>query len=528
MYSFGQAPDWLWAKRAGGSNYDGAYSVAVDASSNAYIAGYFLSPTITFGSTTLTNAGSYDLFIAKYDVNGNVLWAKRAGGTSEDEAYSVAVDDSGNVYITGYFASTTISFGSTTMTNTGSHDIFLVKYDINGNVLWAKNAGGTDCDEAYTVAVDNSGNIYIAGWFLSATVIFDTTTVTGVGAGDIFLSKYNNDGNLLWAKSAGGTIDDEANSIAVDDSGNIYLAGCFQSPTINFGTYTLTNVGSYDIFLVKYDTVGNVLWAKSTGGNDYDMNNSVVLDATGNTYVAGWFYSTIINFDSTTLVNTDGTGSSADIFLLKYDVNGNALWAKSADGTADDQAGSIAIDTSGNAYLAGWYASSTIIFDSITLTNAGGYDIFLVKFDPNGNIIWGKRAGGTNADGASSVAINTSDNIFLTGSYQSTSITFGSTTLTNAGYSDIFLSKLDNIVTASNDIYNSSYISVFPNPVTEYITINVPQKSTIEIADINGQIVRTIYNIKEATIEISDLSSGVYILRVKTDKEIVTKKFIKE
>jgi hypothetical protein len=205
--SYAQTPNWTWAKTAGGTSDDYSFSVAMDASGNTYVAGTFVSSTITFGTYTLTNAGICDMFVAKYDANGNVLWAKSEGGTAADEALSVAVDASGNIYMAGYFESPTITFGSYTLINTttGSNlgDISLTKYDANGNVLWAKSAGGTQGDIAYSIAVDASGNTYMTGYFYSPILTIGSYTLTNAGIDDAFLAKYDANGNVLWAESAG-------------------------------------------------------------------------------------------------------------------------------------------------------------------------------------------------------------------------------------------------------------------------------------------------------------------------------------
>ena len=263
--------NWLLARAATGSGQQEGLSIATDASGNVFVTGYFASPTITFGTTTLTNAGQYDIFLVKYDGTGNVLWAKSAGGTGGDEGWSVSTDASGNVFATGVFSSPTITFGTTTLTNAGIAAIFIVKYDGAGNVLWAKSAGGIGGDGGYSVATDVAGNVFATGVFSSPTITFGTTTLTNTSGGyaDIFLVKYDGIGNVLWAKNAGGTVDDYGWSAATDVSGNVFVTGYFTSATITFGTTTLINnsfAGMEDIFLVKYDGAGNVLWAKSAGG----------------------------------------------------------------------------------------------------------------------------------------------------------------------------------------------------------------------------------------------------------------------
>ncbi len=544
IISNAQTPAWLWAKSAKGMGNIKATSVALDNSGNTYMAGYFESPTIIFNPDTLKNTSisdTADIFLTKYDANGNILWAKSAKGRDIDRIYSVAVDASGNIYVAGYFESHTIIFGSDTLTNAnivyGSLDIFLVKYNANGNVLWAKSVGGQGDEEATSVAVDASGNAYVTGIFDSSTLTFGSYTLTNVSMSenDIFLAKFDVNGNVLWAKSAGGTYpaNASANSVAVDVSGNAYITGSFQSSTIIFGSDTLTSAGYVDLFLAKYNTNGNMLWAKRAGGIYNDVGVSVAADASGNIYVTGNFQSPTITFDSDTLTSLGGYGY--DTYLAKYDTYGNVLWAKSAGGTSDDAVTSIAVNASGNAYITGWFESSTITFGSNILTNTNSFDdIFYVKYDASGNVIWATKFGSTGDDMAYSIAMDVSGNACLVGSFNSYTLSFGSATLTNPDGKDIFLAKSGNIVIGINELNNSLNISAFPNPVVDNIIIRVPEIATsdsyrIEILNISGQIIKTIYNNgKETTIDLKNLPSGVYIIKAKTDEGIAIKKFIKE
>ena len=473
--SFAQSPNWQWAKSVGGMGDNKATSVAVDVSGNSYVAGTFNSFSLVFGSTILTNAGNstYDMFLAKYDVNGNVLWAKRAGGLGSDAAYSLAVDASGNTYLAGSFSSSTLAFGSTTLTNVGSYDIFLAKYDVNGNVLWAKNAGGTSSDGALSVAVDASGNTYLAGSFTSSTLAFSSTTLTNANVGwdDIFLAKYDVNGNVLWAKNAGGMGGDMAYSVSVDVSGNIYLTGGFASPTLAFGSTTLTNSGSTDMFLAKYDANGTVLWAKSTGGTTDDYAFSVSVDVSGNTYLAGSFNSLSIVFGSTALTNADNTGNTNDMFFVKYDATGTILWAKSAGGTNLDEAFSVAVDASGNIYVAGGFYSPTLAFGSTTLTNAGSSSVFIAK------------SGG---------------------------------------------------VTGINELSNPLNISVFPNPFTTQTTFSFSTdtsallsmtNASLLIYDLVGkEVIRNIIpsGTRDLIVKREGLSSGMYFYQILSEEKYIS------
>ena len=317
------------------------------------------------------------------------LWAKRAGGTSYDVGNSCSTDANGNIIAIGFFKSLSINFGTTTLTNadnTGNTiDIFIVKYDAAGNVLWAKSAGGTDDDGGYSCSTDASGNIIATGYFTSPSITFGSTTLTNAGAGydDMFIVKYNAAGNVLWAKSAEGTSWDYGNSCTTDANGNIFATGGFYSSSINFGTTTLTNAdntgNTIDIFIVKYDAAGNVLWAKSAGGTDDDEVLSCTTDANGNIITTGFFSSPTITFGTTTLTNANAGGF--DMFIVKYDAGGNVLWAKSAGGTSEDDGLSCSTDANGNIIATGFFYSPSITFGTTTLTNEGGDDIFIVKYD---------------------------------------------------------------------------------------------------------------------------------------------------
>lgn len=514
-----QSPNYLWAKSAGGTDYDYAYSVALDASGNIYVAGSFSSISIIFGSTTLTNDttdATADMFLVKYDAGGNILWAKSAGGNSYDEAYSVAADVSGNVYVAGYFSSPTISFSSTTLTNPG---MFFVKYDASGNVLWARNAN-SGFGKAASTTTDASGNIYVTGSF-GTSITFDSITLTNANINtNIFLVKYDASGNVVWAKSAGGNGLDRAFSITTDTSGNILMAGDFYSDSISFGSDTLNSTWG-DMFLVKYDAAGNVLWAKQqdAGGSEHDYAYSVVADAFGNIYVTGGFESPSISFGSTTLTNySSGLG---DMFLAKYDAGGNALWAKSAGGNSYDQAYSVEVDASGNIYVAGGFSSDSISFGNDTLIGDGSSDSFLVKYGATGNVLWSKSVGGSFIDYATSVTADASGNIYMAGVFYSDSISFGSDTLINASGSDMFIAKLDGLVIGIEDFQNYSMLRVYPNPTNGIFTIQSSERiSVIKIVNIFGEKIHSSkLNTNKTEIDLSKQPKGIYFYQIISENK---------
>jgi hypothetical protein len=445
-----QIPVWIWAKSAGGSNLDMANSIATDHHGNTYITGNFYSPSITFGNKTLTNPNSNifgAIYLVKYDTIGNVIWARKAIGASliANASNSIAIDAWDNIYLSGNFSSTTITFETFILPHEGSSDIFLTKYNSNGDVIWARSDGGSLWDQSNSVSVDKFGNIFVSGFFKSSSLNFSTFSLPNVnGNNTVFLAKYDSNSNLIWAKSAGGLNDDFASSVVVDNSGNAYIAGNFKSATISFGTTTLTNstTGNSDIFYAKYDPNGNEVYAKRAGGSANDYASCIALDTSGNIFITGYFFSPSISFGLTILTNY----STDNLFIAKFDTNGNAIWAKKAiGGSGSNAANSLAVDISGNAMITGFFTSSTITFDSNILTKSDSYaSIFLAKYSTIGNVLWAKKIHGTDGDDeAYSIALDYLGNAYLTGWFNSTALSFDLTTLTNnTGNSNIFVAKI--------------------------------------------------------------------------------------
>ena len=546
LNSSAQAPNWLWAKSADGNCE--ANSVTIDANGNTYVAGWF-SNTLTFGSTTLydtSNNQESDMFVVKYNASGNPLWAKSAGGTKlggtiDNVPNSIAVDANGNIYVAGSFTGTSITFGSSTLTNAGGYSaIFIVKYDTLGNTLWAKSAGGsgTGDDYAYSVSVDKNGNAYVVGTFESPTITFGSTTLTQAGIRDIFIVKYDTSGNPLWAKSAGGNDSDEAFSVTVDANGNSYMAGYYGSTSITFGSTTFTNsnnihgLASTDIFIVKYDSSGNPLWAKNDGviGNATGENyaKSIAIDVNGNTYVAGFFTSHTITFGSTTLTNTGGY----DMFIVKYDSSGNSLWAKSVGNASYVEANSVAVDKNGNTSIVGWFNNPTMTIGSTTLTNTGNRNMFIVEYDASGNPLWAKSAGGTSTYGvANSVTVDANGNAYVVGFFQSSPISFGTNTLTISSAYDMFIAKLCGS-SCTTDIMEHNMETdfyIYPNPTNGLLNLQMSQveNAQIKIYNVFGECIYQ--NISTSSNQLIDLSSqadGIYFINIKTNEGMINKKII--
>jgi hypothetical protein len=236
-----------------------------------------------------------------------------------------------------------------------------VKIDPTETVVWAKTFGGADGDQGNGLAVDASGNVILTGWFASASITFSATVLNNVGAAssDLFIVKYDTDGNLIWVKSTGGSGNDRGYAVSCDANSNVFVTGWYTSATINFGTGNLTNAGSStnDIFIVKYDAGGTTLWAKSIGGSSADGGRACANDASGNTYVLGSFSSSSVNFGTGSLSNS--SSGTYDLFLAKYDPSGTALWSTKVGGIYDEMGNAIAV-SGNNIYLTGSFTSASI------------------------------------------------------------------------------------------------------------------------------------------------------------------------
>jgi len=434
---------WQWAVKAGGTNGDEGYGIAVDSSGNAYVTGFF-SENATFGSTNLASNGQYDIFIAKLNSSGSWQWTVQIGNTSEDQGRRIAVDSSGNAYVTGIFMGTA-TFGSTILSSSGGRDIFIAKLSSSGSWLWAVKAGGSSTDYGLGIAVDSSGNAYATGYFFG-TATFGSTSLTSDGTGSaysIFIAKLSSSGSWQWAVKAG----DSSNSamgrgIAVDSSGNVYATGAFQG-TAAFGNIRLVSSGSEDIFIAKLSSSGSWQWAVKAGGPNEDEGFDIAVDSSGNVYATGYFQGTA-TFGGTSLTSM----GSREIFIANppkeignYSNEFEYELLIGVGGSGYDWGTSIAVDAVGSAYVTGYF-EETVAFGSTSLTSSGDYDIFIAKLSSSGSWQWAVKAGGEDDDQALGVALDSSGYAYATGYFRGTAA-FGSTNLTSSsGTADTFVAKL--------------------------------------------------------------------------------------
>ncbi|MBS1651193.1 MAG: T9SS type A sorting domain-containing protein [Bacteroidetes bacterium] len=463
------------------------YAITTDASKNVYIAGFFMN-RIVFGTYTLTAKDTSastpgDMFVAKLDPSGNVLWANSAGGNMPDLAKAIAVDNSGNVFVTGIYRSKSMSLGSTTLTspNNGAPgtyflgtDIFVAKYSSSGTLSWAKTLGSSSTSSGDTgngITVDPSNNVIISGFFsgLGSTIAFGSTTLSASANNNIFIAKYDNNGNEQWAKSAianGGN--HQANALCSDGNGNIFFTGYTNANTLSIGTVTLNNIGNNtNFFIAKLDPSGTALWAKNAGYNaGGSMGRGVSCDGSGNVFFTGIFNGTICNFVTYTVTNTNSGGNN--------------------------------------------------------------YDIFLGKYTSTGLLSWVKNVGSIYADESMGISVNTTGEIGITGKITANAA-FGTTTLTCGGagyYSDLFIAKIG-VLTGLKEQENNFEFSLYPNPCNTNLNVDInpyslKTKLTMSIYNSIGQMVyeANIYSGKQ-TIELPNISAGIYLYHVKNGQSLI-------
>jgi len=530
-FCFSQQPQWEWAKQSRGFGSNEGAPVITDSRENIYISGGFTSDTIHFGPYSLANVfpgtSTYDFFLTKYDSAGNVLWTTGAGGTGNEMAGNLVLDSSANIYVTGWFTSSTLNIGSYTLTNYSANtsDFFIAKYDSTGNLIWVRHGGGTVYDYATDISYDGRGYIYITGKYNSPSLTLNSLSITNSGMWDSYVAKYDTAGNVIWIRGATGSGTDFGTSIACDTSGNEYITGQYESPTLTFGPLSLSNSGLADVFVAKYDSAGTILWARSATGSAVDESATLVSDYLGNIYITGLFNSGAITFGTHTIFNSS---PGYTVFVVKYDATGNTIWARGASGQGYGYC--LTLDACENIYVTGSiYNYDTLRFDSVTLyTPVAGDAMFIVKLDSSGNARWGTAltCGG---DDANWITVSKSGSVYVGGDFMMSPAIFGNDTLAQASGETIFLAKLiyscsaivPDIIQSGNQLFVSqayaSYQWFYNNvPIigaTDYFYVAAQNGDySIVVTDCNGcSASATILNFVASSAELTNINNLISI-----------------
>lgn len=452
-----------WARTWGGGSAESraqANRIAMDGRGNLYVAGEFkgtvdLDPDPARSDVRTSAEGSIDATLSKFDANGRLLWARTWGGKGRDVAYGVAADGAGNVYVVGAYRQT-VDFDpdpARAETRTSNHpsenNVYLSKFAPDGTFQWVRTWGPCPMPgrismgaEAYSVIV-HGNHLYVVGDFSGNKTDFNPwgghdwhqnhIPPAGPVFFDAFLCKLDTDGRFVWARTWGGEGYDDGPGVAADAAGNLYVAGMYASQKINFdpaggaaglGHPARDSGFQVDVFLSKFDSDGNFKWVRTWGGKGTeDAMGSVAVDGENGVYVAGRFASLNCDFNPGGTACLHSTRGRQDVFVSKFDSTGRFQWARTWGGKGDDQA-TVAVDARGNVYVSGWFA------DTVNFNPAGGtdnrasngqHDAFLSRFGPGGAYLGANTWGGKGEDGALGGAVSDAEgNVYVAGKFAGT------------------------------------------------------------------------------------------------------------
>lgn len=537
-----QAPGFAWAKMTGSiSNSAGVSNIGGIATDTVnhfvYVTGSFTNGEIDFGTgSQYGETGAENIYIAKYTLNGAIVWAKTFDAGHDCHATGVKVDGSGNFFVTGYSQVDTLHLGSQYLynshPNSTDHTVgFLAKFDPGGNCLWAKGNTGGGGVEINSIALDNSGNAYVTGFCLDGGTMLEGHSMIG-GA---FFAKFNTSGTLQWFAQGGPDepLVSQGNSIAVDHSGNCVVVGGY-ADDIYFGSFALAATngnGTTDRFVVKLDgATGNFLWAIAEGiWESPDMNFTVATDAADNIYYTGY-----------TGIAVEGSGSSASAmvnFVEKLDASGAQQWFNGFSSPLYTQTMSITADAAGNTYML-MSLTDTTTFGAYTITPnlpfgpGTSSELVVVKTNSAGVVTYAKSntipSGSFTIQQGFGIALDGADNVYFAGTLDGATDCDG-THLDAGNGVQMLIAKLGTTVagidehSAENPVY-----TVFPNPASDLFYIShIDGKTTMQILDINGKVVKAaqLNNTTEA-VDVSTLSNGIYFIELTTKVSHVTQKLV--
>ena len=535
--SYSQNIDWINAKQS--EKYWGAsVSAKTDNSNNLYITGFFHNYGFSFEGDTLINSGDDDIYLVKYDENGSISWVKSYGNSGRERPTDMAIDINGNIYLVGHFNSNTIQFDSYTLTTNGGDDIFLIKIDPTGNVLWAKNYGTAGYEAAYSVSTDDVGNVYFIGHYNDNPITIDTISLSNQGGYDVVFAKLNPSGDVIWAKNISSSTTEVGRSIIIDSLNNIYITGYYTASSISVDGITLTNNGtSNEMYIAKFNSDGDVLWAKSAGGTDMESGYKVTIGESGNVYVNGMIRSNEVDFGGVVLYNTSGTEKD---FIVKYNSTGQALWGKIIEASIKD----VVVNSLGDVTITGSFNKESIDVDTELLVNNSEWsedmgviiyktDLFLANYNLDGELQLAESIGSLKDESANSICIDNSGSYYLLGDYASDTINFGQLPLYYPDaisiYIRTFIVKFDMSNNVGIEFYLSEpQVNIYPNPTKDFVNVQVNNNdlSIISVIDISGRLlIKESFN-NNIKIETKDFEKGVYNLKIETYNKVITKRVV--
>lgn len=553
---YAQNHSFEWAVQMGASEENYGRAIVSDADGNVYTTGNF-SGSVDFdpGSEehTLTAVEDKDVFVTKFDKQGDFLWAIAVGGSSYDIAYDILLDDDGNVLVGGAFGGY-VEFepgnSSTGLSAEGNSDAFLWKLNTAGEFLWVKQFGGAGNDLIYSLASGTDG-YYASGLFEESADLDpgeNETILSSAGQQDIFIAHLNPSGNFVWAKQFGNDSYDFVASIALDHLQNLYITGMFNN-TVDFNPnnevfdLTAETSSTTDVFLVKLSNEGAFSWAKKIGGPAIDLSTALVAGPSGEVYLTGVFQETCDFNPAEEVTSLTATGPEGDTYVAKFSEAGELIWVKKFSGyPASQSSQSIALDAYDGVYLTGWF-THTVDFDpginSVNRTSGGGKDAFIVKLNTEGSFDWVLQLAGAEENSSYGIALDDSLNIYTAGYFQS-SVDFDpgeaifDLTCSGEGASDVFVMRIsqpDILTPNKEDMPLAEQWQVYPNPAASTFTVQANHSlsnGTLRIRDLSGQLLmQQAVDGDQLQVNVSGLTTGTYLIELEEADQTSRLRWIK-
>ena len=518
-----QNPTWEWVTQLGDQSNESIKAMVIDDDGNFHLAGNF-SNQFQIADTTLEAQGNTDFYLLKLDKNRNLLWAVQGGGAFADLVEDIQVDDLGNIYCVGSFFVNATFEDTLLVDSKNSKAIFILKYSPFGKLIWAKQIEGTSFKIASALAIDQDSNIVLTGYFEDSLKIADTTLATN-GFADMYVSKLSANGEMLWVNSIGMSGEFKPVDVDIDTENRIIVAGDFQGEAIFNQDTIKANTADHDVFVAKFDESGNPLWARKAGGVYEDGCGALALDDADHIYVTGRFLAVMKLSDS---IEIQTEGFNENLYLLKYDTAGLALYAHSFGNKDLDESGTDISITQQIVYITGTFQQEMTIGQYSISGGAGVFNGFTAAFDLDGEAKWARALTCDNILLPEQLS-TLGDHLFVTGNFMGTA-QFDETTLESTTNFDIFLSQFNNILTPTIEIDPAiDLFTIFPNPTDQWVHIRSESELTdykVTLFNLQGQSLLRESNAER--LAVSHLPKGVYLLRITDRKGIrlATKKLI--
>lgn len=533
-----------WAVKIGGDDFVLINAVALQPSGHVLLAGQFtgtIDANPGEGIQWLNSAGNYDAYLIQLDAAGDFVWAKRIGGAGYDDVSDMITDPAGNIYLTGVFGGI-VDFnpgsGVANMTSEGGSDIYVLKLDPEGGFVWARHFGGPNSDGPESISIDASGQLHVTGYF-SNTADFDPGPgffpLTSVSGADVFVLKLSAAGNPVWVKPMGGAGNNFGYNVLTDAAGNVYTYGLFQDQ-IDFDPGTTdqirTSRGGYDIFICKFNAIGNYVWVRHIGGEGDELPQDMCMDKAGNLIVTG-FFDTELDVDPTDNELIFSPLGEADAFVVKVTQQGQMLWARQIAGTEQSIVERCAILPDNGVVVTGRFSGELHLMDADPqafppIASAGGQDIYWVKYDADGLPQWAATIGGPFNDGGGTYFALTTDDEghIFTGGWVRYAIDFdpgpGELILPQSDAFQVFVSRMREVSTGLDPVAMPIPVQVWPNPGNGPVFVTCRQGDRpvhFRVLDGAGRVAREGY-LQPGAVQALELpdADGTWFLHLRDDQ----------